>query len=540
MAKNFQTPNFQIDTGSSEVRANDFDMFYKPQQKPQNPGTKLLINSLSSIVPSLINYQVTEEVKNKKKQQAKATEDFNANKVQFASLVKDGKIPPGANPHYFNKMMELQLNNEARAFEQKFDEIYASQNLSKNLSPDAFGAAYEDTMKTFYTQKGLDRYDSMALKKAFFDRTTKYRDIREKKHNAQRFAEIQKNTEDNGVKNFAGFFIEKQNQGAPMEEVLKGIIKEANDFKATGNSNVSTNNIFIKGFKTYVESITDEEGFEYAREILDSFDNLKLGTGYFTGEKGSRKANVLKAELQLQLTAKETLFNESKIKLQKSRDDIDKQNIADGYFERIEDPYFNIINYAESKNEDGSNVFGVKERAILFGLHNAVQAGQRVTVSNDEAIAELQRAQVDNPYAVKGLAERFLASREITLTDFKLYYNSAGKILTEKSNPYFLQSRPYQSFNKLFNDKDLAALPGFKVFLTTGKLYFNDEMTSWLKANQSKYDNSYDLQKAFDGQAKLVFQELLKDSAVYNSLLDDAPTRTIFNKYLRIPDIQEK
>jgi len=531
MAKNFQTPNFNIDTGVSEVRANDFDIFYKPQQKPQNPGTKLLISSLSSIVPALTNYQVTEEVKDKRKQQAKATEDFNANKVQFASLVKDGKIPPGANPHYFNKMMELQLNNEARAFEQMFDEKYAGQNLSQNLSPEAFGALYEDTMKNFYAQKGLDRYDPMALKKAFFDRTTKYRDIREKKHNAERFAQIQKNTEDNGIKNFAGFFIEKQNEDAPMEEVLKGILQETNDFKSLGNSNVSTNNIFIKGFRAYISTIQDEEGFEYARQILDSFDNLKLGTGYFTGEKGSRKANVLKSELQIALNARETLINESQLKLQKSRDDIDRQNLANGYFERLEDENFSIYNYMEAKNEDGSDTFNNKEKAIILGLHNAVAKSTNVTVSNPDAIAELEQAQEDNPYAVKSLAQSLLATKQITLSDFKLYFNTVGKQTVINNSEFFQLSIPFSAAQNLFKDKDIGGIPGAGSFLVTAKASFETRMVKWHKANRGKFEDPEAYQKAFNDQVQVLMGEIFRDSPVYSQLVKQAKYRRMLERY---------
>ena len=94
-------------------------------QKKQavSPGLVQLSKSLSSIVPSLTNFSITEEIKDKEKNQAKAIADYNANKADFASLVKNGKIPEGANPHYFNKMMELDLANKARQFKNEFDNL---------------------------------------------------------------------------------------------------------------------------------------------------------------------------------------------------------------------------------------------------------------------------------------------------------------------------------------------------------------------------------------------------------------------------------
>ena len=64
-----------------------------------------LISSLSNIVPTLATYDVIEEVQNKKINESKAVEDYNLNKNAFSNLVQNKKIPAGANPHYFNKMM---------------------------------------------------------------------------------------------------------------------------------------------------------------------------------------------------------------------------------------------------------------------------------------------------------------------------------------------------------------------------------------------------------------------------------------------------
>lgn len=531
MSKKFQAPSFYLDTGSTDVNVNDFDIFYRPRPEPQSPATQELVNSLKSVVPSLINYQITKEVKDKKKEEAKATADFENNKQQFASLVKTGKIPPGANPHYFNKMMELQLNNEAREFEREFYENYAQNNLSQNISSEAFSASYEDLMKKFIQKKGLNRYDDRALKKAFFDRTTKFRETEEKKHNIKRFNAIQKNTEDNATKNWAGFFIEKQNENAPMTEVLDGIFKEATEFKATGNSNISTNNMFEKGIRAYINTINDPEGFAYARQIISSFDNLKLGTGYFAGEKGSRKGNVLKQDLLITLTARETLINESKLKLQKSKDDTSRQNLANTYFDEINNPEFTINNLINSKKDDGNDVYTVKEKNILLGLHNAVQQSIAVKVSNPSAIKELEEAQQTNPYSVQALATKLLQQKEITITDFKLFYNTVGKQSVMDNNTYFQLSVPFNSAQTLWRDKNLAAVPGMSVFLTAGRMSFEQRMINWHKANESKYEAGEDYQKAFNAQVKVLMAEILRDSPVYESLIKQAKYRTVLEKY---------
>ena len=66
----------------------DYNMFYKPERASVSDGLVQLSKSLSSIVPSLTNFSITEEIKDKEKSQAQAINDYNANKADFASLVK--------------------------------------------------------------------------------------------------------------------------------------------------------------------------------------------------------------------------------------------------------------------------------------------------------------------------------------------------------------------------------------------------------------------------------------------------------------------
>ena len=123
------------------IETVDYNMFYKPDAKPVSSGLKELSKSLAGLVPSLTNYAITEEIKQSEREKNKAIADYNSNKNAFKQLVKSGKIPEGANPHYFNKMMELDLTNKARQFKNEFD-LFASENkLEENLTPDAWNEA---------------------------------------------------------------------------------------------------------------------------------------------------------------------------------------------------------------------------------------------------------------------------------------------------------------------------------------------------------------------------------------------------------------
>ena len=46
-----------------EVVSRDFNLFYKPDKKPESKALNSLIASLSNIVPTLATYNVTEEIK---------------------------------------------------------------------------------------------------------------------------------------------------------------------------------------------------------------------------------------------------------------------------------------------------------------------------------------------------------------------------------------------------------------------------------------------------------------------------------------------
>ena len=117
MARKAQDPNPEFNQmPEMTIESIDYNMFYKPEMKQTSPALKALASSLSNIVPALASYSVTEDIKFSEKEKARAVNDYNANNKAFANLVKSGQIPQGASPHYYNKMMELELNNKARDF----------------------------------------------------------------------------------------------------------------------------------------------------------------------------------------------------------------------------------------------------------------------------------------------------------------------------------------------------------------------------------------------------------------------------------------
>ena len=290
------------------VDSVDYNLFYKPDRQAVSPGLVQLSKSLESLVPTLTNYAITEDIKDKKKEEAKAVKDFQTNKKAFAQLVKNKQIPEGANPYYFNKMMSLDLNQKARKFKLEFDEFAMNNMLSQSLDGNAWNEAYETQIKSFYEKEGLDKYDPTALSNSFFNITSNFRSEREQQHNAKRMAWIQATTEDGQIKNYTGLFIESQMDKSSMEDLFKSIKSETQSMIDLGVDGTKANDLFLKGFEGYLNSISDAEGYDYARKILNGMKDLKLGTGFFAGTTGSRRNETIRADLVKKLNASELEF----------------------------------------------------------------------------------------------------------------------------------------------------------------------------------------------------------------------------------------
>ena len=328
MAKKPVDPNPEFNQmPEMTIETVDYNMFYKPQTADVSSGLKELAKSLQSVVPSLTNYAITEEIKSSEKEKNKAIADYNSNKNAFAQLVKTGKIPEGANPHYFNKMMELDLTNKARQFKNEFDEFTSQNSLEENLTPDAWNEVYETKLKEFFEREKIGNYDQVAQAKAFFNQTSAFRNEREQQHMAKRMAFIKQNTQNNAIKNYSGIFIEAQADGLDNKALFDIIKNETKSFMELGTSGERANDLFMAGFKKYLDVINDQEGFDYARQVLDGFSDLKLGTGFFAGDKGSRRNNTVRLELIDELNGKELEFLEGRKKSKDIREDIKKQKL---------------------------------------------------------------------------------------------------------------------------------------------------------------------------------------------------------------------
>jgi len=509
------------------IETVDYNMFYKPEAKPVSAGLQQLSKSLAGLVPSLTNYAITEEIKASEKEKNKAIADYNSNKNAFKDLVKSGKIPEGANPHYFNKMMELDLTNKARKFKNEFD-LFASENrLEENLTPDAWNETYEAQLKSFFERENIGKYDQVAQAKAFFNNTSTFRNEREQQFMASRMAFIKKNTQNNAIKNYAGMFIEAQSDGLDNDTLFSKIKDETKSFMDTGTSGERANDLFLGGFKKYLDVINDQDGFDYARQVLNGMSDLKLGTGYFAGEKGRRRNETVRLELIDELNAKELEFLDGEKKLFNVRDDRQKQKLGEEFFRAFNEEDFNLSTFSnqliENSNGELVSKYTKKDQFYIRGLNEALQKTVTITTSDIGALQTLLDLEENNPYLVKQKASEFARDGKLNNSDFKYYYNSTNrKQITEKNN-FFILSSPFQDYMSLFKDKNISSVPGFALELPMLKSRFNTDMVDWHRENVSdpQYENKpYKYQKAFDAQVKFLMGDILADSKFIQAVYD--------------------
>lgn len=515
MAKKIQEPDFNLGAFLPEGVVNDFDIFYKPQAEPTNPAVKDLVVSLSNIVPSLTNYTVGQELKAKQKTEAQAVEDFNTNKVAFADLVKNKEIPAGANPHYFNKMMELDLNAKARAFQNKFDEYYANNQIKERLSPDAFKEAYKTQLETFYKENNLDKYDPLALNKAFFSNTSKFRDETEKKHNAYRIAQIEETTKDLAVKNYAGGLIDLQMKNGSIEDVHKFFKQETDDYISVTKNPRMANELMLSGIQNYVSAVNTVEGFEYAKKIVDSLSTLNLSGGDFAG---SKRAGFIQKKMQNELLAKEIQFYDKQTNYNKVKQDLEAQNLQTDYFTyKSNNRDFSIYDVINDRKDDGSNKYSTRQQDYIIKFHNANQTALKLTTSNPDAILELAELQKTNPYLIKDRGIQLMTEGKLTVTDYQSFENSAGKYDELENNVYFKNSRPFKNLYKLFSDTSLTQIPSLKTELPLLRNDFEEKVLQYWNTIKDQNISPYEKQKKLDGEIKLILGEALQNSTIFSS-----------------------
>ena len=502
-----------------EVVSRDFNLFYKPDKKPESKALNSLISSLSNIVPKLATYSVTEEVKFKNKSEAEALKDFNENSNAFKDMVKNEEIPAGANPFYYNKMMELELNNKARNFQKQWDEFYLKNDLMNNEDPNAFTQAYEGFIKQYYQDENLENYDALALKKGFFSKTDTFRNQRDQQHFAKRMSIIEGRTEENAVMDFSGTIIDNQDTDQAIPDLLKDLKTKTDNFIDLGYSKSRANELLVKGIESYINTVNDEAGFEYAKELLEGLEDFKLGTGYFAG---GEKGKAIKQRLESIIAQKEYDFYDLAKKKKVVTKELSNTKLSEDYWEAYNNTdTFSITEFIDQKtysdNSDFAEVTGEKysneEKAFLTDWHNTVTDAKKIKENNTNALTDLMRIQENDIYSLKDKAYEYLQNGDITYETFEKFWNSTKTYKVLENNLYFNNSLPYKNYMSMFKDKLISQHPALSSELHAMRNNFQAELLSWFNTNKDKYKGR-DLQKQLDGEVKSLMGEILGNSMI--------------------------
>ena len=530
MAKRPKDPSpylSQVSGVDPEIVSQDYNLFYRPDVKPMNKAVNSLIVSLSNIVPTLANYQITEDIKTKEKDEARAVEDFEIGKKSFNDLINNGKIPEGANPYYYNKMMELDLQSKARLFKKKFDNYYIANDLASSLNIEGFTEAYDEQLKAFYKEQKLDNYDPLALNNAFFNTTSKFRNEKYQQHSAKVMAKIKDLTEKSFTNNIAGTIIDGQDDAKTANEVLTDLKGLTDGFiSVSGGGKVSkmrANELFISGLNQYISNVNDEEGFAFATELLNELKDFKLGTGAFGG---SAEGSGLIQDLEMEIATKELSFLEGKKKKETVTDDINKQNLANTYWEEMDKQgaSFNVLNLVNERIQatdftNGDYTFNPEDKNYLLTLHTALEKGKEVTHNDPDALNTLMRLQDEDIYAVKDKAFALLQDLKITPQTFREFYKSANTYEFFKNNIHFVRSTVFQEYMRMFKDKNLAQLPLFDEAYAMRNL-LQENLREWYQENKSKYSGR-ELTKQLNFEVKAEMGDIISNSVVVQSNYED-------------------
>ena len=276
-----KTPRLDLTPEKRQVLSSDFNLFYKPQAKPEIAGAKELYSSLNNFVNDAGKKMViASEVREKKVSEAQAIKDYNKNRKDFNTRVNEGTLPKEANPYFIDKYKELELNTKAQVFSNMLGTRYAEMKVSENPDPNAFQKFYESEIKKFVADNNLGAYKPTDLEKGFFQKTSGFKNQLFQTHVSSQMSNISEQYKINFQNSIQGMFDESKSFAEIGETVSAFIL----DKTANGLSNGSAQKYLLETLTDYAEKTGD---FEYAEKLLEELPKyIQLGTGKLGDIKG--------------------------------------------------------------------------------------------------------------------------------------------------------------------------------------------------------------------------------------------------------------
>lgn len=362
-----KTNKLDLKPDARQVLSSDFNLFYKPQAKPEIAGMKELTASLNNFVNDAgAKMVIASEVKQKKVNEAQAIEEYNKNRTAFNERVNNGTLPKEANPYFIDKYKELELNTKAQIFSNMLGTKYAELKIAEQPSPTVFQEFYEKEIKKFVADNNLGSYKPTDLEKGFFQKTSGFKAQLFQTHVSSQMANISEQYKINFQNNIQGMFDDSKSFAEIGEEVSAFII----DKTANGLSNGSAQKYLLETLTDYADKTGD---FEYAEKLLEELPkHIQLGTGKLGDIKGLKDDLFqIKDKLQDRATAELKDNNERQSAL-RSKEFEEAYDVADSYTTfnqaKEEDPNWNT--YSNYKKDRIKKIF--KDRSTGFGSQTEI------------------------------------------------------------------------------------------------------------------------------------------------------------------------
>ena len=321
-----KTNKLDLKPDARQVLSSDFNLFYKPQAKPEIAGMKELTASLNNFVNDAgAKMVIASEVKQKKVNEAQAIEEYNKNRTAFNERVNNGTLPKEANPYFIDKYKELELNTKAQIFSNMLGTKYAELKIAEQPSPTVFQEFYEKEIKKFVADNNLGSYKPTDLEKGFFQKTSGFKAQLFQTHVSSQMANISEQYKINFQNNIQGFFDDSKS----FEEIGAEISAFIIDKTANGLSKGSAQKYLLETLTDYADKTGD---FEYAEKLLEELHkHIQLGTGKLGDIKGLKDDLFqIKDELQDRTTAELKDNNERTLALRQT-EKLEGLDVADKY-----------------------------------------------------------------------------------------------------------------------------------------------------------------------------------------------------------------
>ena len=276
-----QTPELNLKPEERIVLSSDFNLFYKPEEKPVDPSIAGFVQALDNFVNDAgTGMVIASEKRLKKEESAKALKDHTELKLKFRDAVKKGEITEQANPYYIEKFKQLSLNEYATEFIDGINKKYADDGVVNDITEGAFTKFYKKELAAFIKKKQLDFFEATELEEGFFKETSAQRAILENNHRQAQLKLFKDKFDDklnsrvygiiNNFKDIetSPLWNDEDDKYKLLAEKLQKEITEYYDLTGDGRDAVD---FIIKGLEEYVTTTRD---YDYAKSLIANLPSL--------------------------------------------------------------------------------------------------------------------------------------------------------------------------------------------------------------------------------------------------------------------------